>query len=135
MLPKFKLLEKKPNVVVLFILAALFGYAAVYIPGLVVAEKVYTAPLFPLVRTAVESISVISVLLLFLIGAFLGVLDPDRPLLLGFATMTAFPVLAIIEKTVDITSHTHFPLEFLYYVLVALAAVGGAYTGRELKKK
>ncbi|MCH7849012.1 MAG: hypothetical protein IIB53_11680 [Planctomycetes bacterium] len=79
----------------------------------------------------------LTLILLFASGIMLGLIfciNPLHPLVLGFATMAAFPVLAFVEMAQNPYSHNLFPIEFAMYGLVSLFAVGGAYAGRALRQ-
>jgi len=125
---------EKLSTVYLFAFAMIIGFACVVLPGLLLADRVYDSPLYPRLYTAVHFTPLWAAYLLFFSGIFLGMVEPRRPIILGLGTITLFPILAVLEKMVDITSHRYFALEFVYYLLWGVAAVEGTYLGRELRR-
>src|SRR5688572_27238276 len=92
---------------VLVIAAATVGTASVLVPYVVMDgfESSYPAPLFPLLATAWEEIRLIpTVMLLLPACGILGYRNPQRWLLIGFATMLPFLAVAIIEMFMAPTS-------------------------------
>ncbi|HWL94554.1 MAG TPA: hypothetical protein VNT79_13610, partial [Phycisphaerae bacterium] len=94
----------------------------------------HDAPLFPLVRTAIEGLSALAFVFLFISGLILGALCPKHPVRLGLCTMAAFPLLAFAEMVTDSTSHNLWPIEFVMYGVMSLAAVCGAYIARSARR-
>lgn len=130
------ILDKKYNAFLLFTMTAFLGLAAIIIPPLVLSEKYYEAPLFPLVKTGIEKFSIFSMILLILCGMIPGILSPEREWLWGLATVFFLPFLAIAEMIVDPTSHTLWPIEFtLSYGFIALFGAIGAALGRPIKRR
>ena len=77
----------------------------------------------------------LTLILLFASGIMLGLIfsiKSHHPLIFGFATMAAFPVLAFADMAQNPYTHNLWPIEFVMYGLVSLLAVGGAYAGRAL---
>lgn len=114
------------------------GLASVCLP--VVILKLPPPPqggLFPFIFAGVEGMSLLTLILLFASGIILGLIFCSHtlhPLVFGFATMTAFPVLAIVEMAQDPFTHNLLPIEFVVYGFVSLFAVGGAYAGYTLRQ-
>ena len=118
-----------------FVCAALLGIGSVILPVWILSLRPYTTPLFPLIRTGVEGMSYITLILLFVSGLSLGLLGRGHPFLLGVATLVLLPLLAIAEIFASPTSHNLWPLEFAFYGLISLSAVLGAYIGRYVQSK
>jgi hypothetical protein len=115
-----------------WIVAAALGVIVVCLPFYGSPPHPMDAPLFPWVRTGVEKLGPINVVLLFISGGVVGALfgrHPWRAFLLGLATMTAFPFFAVAEMIVDPTSHNLWPIEFLIYFVLGLIAGAGALVG------
>ena len=110
--------------------AGLVGFLAVVIPGWLRAEISLAAPLFPWVVTSVQLLPPVSYVLLFFCGYTLARINPNHPWLLGLSTIWFFPVFAVMEKSLVITTHSYFALEFLFYLLLGLAGVAGSYAAR-----
>ena len=109
--------------------AVVMGLASVCLPVFVFNLPMYPAPLFPVVRTAVEELSWLALILLFASGLPLGSLSssPIQPLVFGVLTTVALPLLAVAEIIVAPRSHNLWPFEFLIYIILSLPAVVGAY--------
>ena len=110
--------------------AALLGLAAMLTPVLIHPGQAYNAPLFPLVRAAVERVSWSSAGLLLVAGLIVGCFGAGPPWQLGLATMALFPLSAIAEMFADGTSHNLWPLEFVMYGVLSVPAIVGACVGR-----
>jgi hypothetical protein len=41
--------------------------------------------------------------------------------------------MAMIEKATIVSSHPHYPIEFLYYLMLGAIAVAGAFLGRHYR--
>ena len=115
--------------------APLLGLGSVLLPVWILEKKILDAPLFPLIRTGVDAISTLSLLLLFGSGILLGLLGRANPVLSGLLTMALFPFFALAEVFADPTSHNLWPIEFLLYGLISLVAVLGACIGRFLQQR
>lgn len=116
------------------VVSAVLGFCSIGIPSVLRLEVLPSSGLLTFLTATPSNISKLSFCALFAAGVIVGLIDPKRPFLYGLSSMAIFPVLAIIEKTNDITTHAHFPLEFLYYMLLSTAAIGGALLGKEIKK-
>ena len=114
------------------------GLASVWLP--VVILELPPPPgggLFPFIFAGVEGMSLLTLILLFASGIMLGLIfcnHPLHPLVFGFATMAAFPALAIVEVAQDPFTHNLLPIEFAVYGFVSLFAVAGAYAGHALRQ-
>ena len=124
-----------PTALLSFVCAAFLGVSAVILPVWLLSLRRYTAPLFPLVRSGIEGISLLTLVFLFVSGLLLGFFGRGHPFLLGIATMALLPLLAIAEMVVEPTSHNVWPLEFMMYGFVSFSAVFGACIGRLVKSK
>jgi len=110
--------------------ASLLGLLAIVAPVWIHDLRRYTAPLFPLIRSGVEGMSLLTLVFLFCTGFLVGCFGVGHPLLLGIATVALLPILAIAEMCVSPTTHNLWPLEFMIYGLISLCAVAGAFAGR-----
>ena len=118
------------SIVLTLAAASLLGLLAIIAPVWVLDLRRYTAPLFPLIRSGVEGMSLLTLVFLFCAGFLVGCFGPGHPLLLGIATVALLPILAIAEMSVSSTTHNLWPLEFMIYGLISLCAVAGAFAGR-----
>jgi hypothetical protein len=113
--------------------ASLLGLLAIVAPVWILDLRRYTAPLFPLIRSGVEGMSLLTLVFLFCAGFLVGCFGVGHPLLLGMATVALLPILAIAEMSVSSTTHNLWPLEFIIYGVISLCAVAGAFAGRFAK--
>jgi hypothetical protein len=88
--------------------------------------KLPHAPLFPLIRAAVEGPHAASFAALAVVGLVAGLFARTRWYFLGAATMACFPVFAFAEMNADPTSHNLFPFEFVMYAIYSVPAILGA---------
>ena len=75
----------------------------------------YRAPLFPILRDAIESMGVPQLLFFVAAGALLGLASKSRAWLLAAAAVAVLPLVALAEMVVDPTSHNLIPLELVFY--------------------
>jgi hypothetical protein len=122
------------RVVIGNISAAALGFAVVVIPAALTAHRIYPAPLLPWVRAAIEEFSVVSAASFVAVGVLLGLMHPNRPVVLGVFMISAFPLIAVAEMVVDPTSHNLWPIEFIFYAVISALGIAGAYTGRMVRK-
>src|SRR6185295_1723993 len=102
--------------IVAFVMAPVLGLVAMVAPVLLwPPARHYDAPLFPLIRDAVEGVGLPQLLLLFAAGVVLGLVSTSRAWLLGIAAISALPLVAVAEMIQDPTSHNLFPIEFATY--------------------
>jgi hypothetical protein len=118
-----------------FVIACFLGVAGFIAPVPILHPRHYSAPLFPLLRTAVEGMSFLTILFLFCAGFLVGCFGRGHPLLLGLATVSLLPMFAIAEMIVSPTSHNLWPLEFAIYGFVSLSAIAGAFLGRFTQRR
>lgn len=123
-------------IVIVFILGAVLGLISIIIPPLwIVDVKVDQSPVFPMVWTGIEGMSLWTLFFLFSSGIFLGVIYPKRKILLGMSTMSLLPILAFIEMSVVPNSHNIWPIEFVIYGFCTIPGIVGAYIGAFIRKK
>jgi hypothetical protein len=128
-----KAMTERAPVMVAGIGAAALGLVAVVAPVFVLSRTEYPAPLFPWVRSGIEGFSLLSAFLLFASGVLLGFRIPKYPLFFGMCTMAAFPLIVFAEMAIDSKSHNLWPFEFLFYGVISLVAVAGAYVGKHMR--
>ncbi len=117
-----------------FAATSLLGLLAIVVPVWVLDLRRYTAPLFPLIRSGVEGMSLLTLVFLFCAGFLVGCFGVGHPILIGIATVALLPILAIAEMSISSTTHNLWPLEFIIYGAINLCAVAGAFAGRFAKR-
>jgi len=117
-----------------FAATSLLGLLAIVVPVWVLDLRRYTAPLFPLIRSGVEGISLLTLVFLFCAGFLVRCFGVGHPILIGIATVALLPILAIAEMSISSTTHNLWPLEFIIYGAISLCAVAGAFAGRFAKR-
>jgi len=117
-----------------FAATSLLGLLAIVVPVWVLDLRRYTAPLFPLIRSGVEGMSLLTLVFLFCAGFLVGCFGVGHPMLIGIATVALLPILAIAEMSISSTTHNLWPLEFIIYGAISLCAVAGAFAGRFAKR-
>ena len=115
--------------------AIILGLVSIIVPIFFLSVRAYDAPLFPWVRTAIENLGLVSLLLLIATGFFLGLISSVRFWLLGFLMIAAFPLLSILEGIVDPHSHRLFGLELFVYAVLGLIASISVFAGQKVKAK
>ena len=124
------------KILIVFAIGAALGIISIIVPPLCIVDvKVYESPLFPMVRTGIEGMSLWTLLFLFSSGIFLGVIYPKREILWGISTMSLLPLLAFIEMMKDPYSHNLWPIEFIMYGFMTIPGIIGAYIGAFIRKK
>src|SRR5436190_24042871 len=116
-------------------IAALLGLIAIVAPVWILDLRRYSAPLFPLIRSGVEGMSLLTLVFLFCAGFLVGCFGRGHPFLLGLATVSLLPIFAIAEMMVSSASHSLWPLEFAIYGFVSLSAIVGAFLGRFIRRR
>lgn len=112
-------------------ISALAGFAAFIAPIMRDPPRALPkAPLFPIVREAVEHVRPSSFVALAVVGLLAGLLGRTHWTLLGLATVALFPVCMIAKLVADSTSHNLFPLEFAMYAVFSIPAILAAGLGR-----
>ena len=113
-----------------FAATSLLGLLAIVVPVWVLDLRRYTAPLFPLIRSGVEGMSLLTLVFLFCAGFLVGCFGVGHPMLIGIATVALLPILAIAEMSISSTTHNLWPLEFIIYGAISLCAVAGRFAKR-----
>jgi hypothetical protein len=112
-------------------ITAIAGFAAFIAPIMLDPPNVLPkAPLFPIVREAVEHTRLSSFIALATVGLLAGLFARTHWALLGIATVALFPVCTIAELIADSTSHNLFPMEFVMYAAFSIPAIVAAGLGR-----
>lgn len=125
----------KTNGIWIYLLAPILGVISIVLPIFFFPDlKQYDSPLFSIIRTGIEGISIWSFGLLFLSGFGLKLLSKLSYWKIGLTTMAFFPIMVILEIIVDSTSHNMFPFEFILYAVYSVPAIIGAYIAKEIKK-
>jgi len=124
----------KTNVFWFYLLASILGVISIVLPTFFLTDlKEYDAPLFPIVRTGLEGISLWSFALLLLSGFGVQLLSQLPNWKIGLTTMALFPIMVLCEIMVDTSSHSIFPIEFILYALYTIPAMIGAYIAQKIK--
>lgn len=118
------------------IVAPLLGILAMILPVVLghPAQR-YDAPLFPIVRTAVEGVGFWQLLLLILVGVALGAVSNLRSLALGLTAVLLLPIVAVAEMFADPTSHNMWPFEFVFYGFYGCVVSAGAAAIHEYRRR
>lgn len=125
----------KTNVFWFYFLASILGVISIVLPTFFLTDlKHYDSPLFPLIRTGIEGISIWSFGILLLSGFGVKLLSNLSGWKIGLTTMAIFPIMAISEIFVDSSSHSMFPIEFIFYAAYTVPAIIGAYIAQGIQK-
>jgi hypothetical protein len=112
------------QVLVIATIAAVAGYLAVWIPWILAGSH----------KNMVDGMELISLLYLTLVGFGCGLAVPHRCWVAGLASMSLFPVMAIVGAVRDPTSHNLLGIEFVMYGFLTLPAIIGGALGRLIRK-
>lgn len=124
----------KNNKIFYYLLAGVLGIVSIVLPTLFMTDlRQYNAPLFPIIRTAIEGISTWSFGLLLFSGFCLKWFSNLSSWKIGFATLAFFPIMAVLEIFVDSSSHNMLPFEFILYAVYSIPAIAGAYLAKGIK--
>jgi hypothetical protein len=131
-------LDVTPRLVAVFasavVVIAVLGLACVLAPVVLSPPaRLRPAPLFPLLREAVEGMTSVPIALLAALGLLGGLFTRLPTPLIGPASIVGLPVASIAEMFVDPSSHNMFPLEFLVYFLMAVPVILTALIGRTVR--
>jgi hypothetical protein len=96
--------------------------------------KPYESPLFPLIRTGIEGMSIYSLSFLFLSGFIIKLLSKASFWKIGLMSMALFPLATFCEMIFDPTSHNMFPFEFIFYAIYTIPAIIGAAVSQVIKR-
>ena len=117
---------------ILFI-SSILGIISLILPTYFLTElKQYESPLFPIIATAVNGISIWAIILLVISGFSISLFSEIEGWKIGLSTMALFPIMSILEMIVDTSSHNLFPLEFIFYAVLAIPSIVGAYIAKGL---
>lgn len=114
----------------LLALVAAGGLLCVIVPALAFGAKPRDAPLFPLLRTAIEGLSWPALVLLCLLGLAGAMLMRLNVYAIALASIGVLPVVAITEMVMDTSTHNLIPFELMMYLFMAIPALLGALLGR-----
>ena len=81
----------------------------------------------------VDGMQLISLPYLLLVGFGCGLAVPHRFWVAGLASMSLFPVLAVVGMLRDSTSHNLLGMEFIIYGFLTLPALFGAAVGKVIR--
>ena len=117
---------------ILFI-SSILGIISLILPTYFLTElKQYESPLFPIIATAVNGISIWAIILLVISGFSISLFSEIEGWKIGLSTMALFPIMSILEMIVDTSSHNLFPLEFIFYAVLAIPSIVVAYIAKGL---
>ncbi len=126
-----------PRVTIVALIAmAAAGVISIVVPVLISPPKIWRSgeTFVPAIRTGIESFSTATAVLLVVSGVIGGAVTTCRPVLLGLATMSVFPILAFAEMVRWPTSHNLIPFELMMYAALTVPGVVGAFIGRGMKR-
>jgi len=118
-----------------YVSAIVIGLMAIVIPTFVLDLKGSTHPYYPFIIDGIDGYSPLTILLLIIGGCVLGIYNPGRSWLAGFATMAAFPVITFIDVAHGWEQHQLWPFEMLMYGILAIPSVIGAVLGSRLRRR
>lgn len=109
------------------LLIAVAGIGAFVVPtALSPASSRVSAPLFPLLRTAIEHMTWQPLVALGFIGLLAGAFTRLPVVVIALSSVALLPVAMFAEIFADPTSHNLFPFELVYDAILALPALIGA---------
>ena len=111
------------QLLVIAMIAAVAGYLAVWIPWMLAGSP----------KNMVDGMRPISLLYLTLVGFGCALAVPHRFWVAGLASMSLFPVMAIIGTLRDSTSHNLLGVEFVMYGFLTLPAIFGGALGKVIR--
>jgi hypothetical protein len=125
---------KVKNVFALIAISIL-GMLSIILPVFILPDlKPYESPLFPLLRTGIEGMSIYSLSFLFLSGFIVKLFSNIPFWKIGLMSMVLFPLAAICEMIFDSSSHNMFPIEFIFYAIYTIPAIIGAAVSQVIKR-
>ena len=120
--------------IISFVTIAILGMSSIVLPVFFLDDlKHYDSPLFPLIRTGIEGISIYSLGFLIFSGFIVKLFSDVASSKIGLMSMILFPLAAICEMIADSSSHNMFPIEFIFYGFYTIPAIIGAYTCQLIK--
>ena len=124
----------KTKRIISFVSIAILAMSSIVLPVFFLDDlKQYDSPLFPLIRTGIEGISKYSLGSLIFSGFIVKLFSDESSWKIGLMSMALFPLAAICEMIVDLSSHNMFPIEFIFYGFYTIPAIIGAYTSQLIK--
>jgi len=116
------------------IVVSILGMLSIILPVFILGDlKHYDSPLFPIIRTGIEGISIYSLSFLFLSGFIVKLFSNVPSWEIGLMSMVLFPLAAICEMIADSSSHNLFPIEFIFYGIYTIPAIIGAYLSQGIQ--
>ena len=113
---------------------AILGMMSIILPVFINPDiKQYESPLFPLIRTGIEGISMYSFIFLFFSGAIVNYFSDLSFWKIGLMSMALFPIATFCEMIADPSSHNMFPIEFIFYGIYTIPAITGAFFSQKIK--
>lgn len=113
---------------------SILGMASIILPVFILADlKPYESPLFPLIKTGIEGISIYSLSFLFVSGFIVKLFSNIPFWKIGLMSMVLFPLATLCEMIVDSSSHNMFPFEFIFYAIYTIPAMIGAGASQAIK--
>ena len=124
----------KTKRIISIVTIAILGMSSIVLPVFFLDDlKHYDSPLFPLIRTGIEGISMYSLSFLIFSGFIVKLFSDVPSWKIGLMSMILFPLAAICEMIADSSSHNMFPIEFIFYGFCTIPAIIGAYTSQLIK--
>ena len=111
------------KVLVSAIIAAIAGYLAVWLPWKFAGSH----------KNMIDGMELISLSYLMLVGFGCALAVPHRFWIAGLASMSLFPVMAIVGVVLDPTSHNLLGIELIMYVFLTIPVLGGGAIGKLIR--
>lgn len=111
------------QLVAVSLVPAVGGYLAVWMPWVHAGSP----------KNLVDGMQPVSLLYLALLGFACGLAVPRRFWIAGLASMSLFPVMAIVGAVRDPTSHDLLGMEFVIYGFLTLPAIFGGALGKVIR--
>jgi hypothetical protein len=111
------------QLLVVAIVASGAGYLSFWIPWVLAGSH----------KNMLDGMQPISLLYLVLVGFGCGLAVPRRIWVAGLASMSLFPVMAIVGAVRDPTSHNLLGMEFVIYGFLTLPAILGGALGKMIR--
>jgi uncharacterized membrane protein len=105
------------------IIAAVAGYLAVWLPWKLAGSH----------NNMVDGMELISLLYLMLVGFGCALAVPHRFWIAGLASMSLFPVMAIVGAVLDPTTHNLLGIELIMYVFLTIPVLLGGAIGKLIR--
>lgn len=133
--PRQAAVNPRATIVALIAMASA-GVVSVVVPVLISPPKIWRSgeTFVPALRTGIENFSITTAVLLVVSGMIGGAVTTSRPVWLGLATMSVFPILAFAEMIRWPTSHNLIPFELVMYAALTIPGIVGALVGRGMRR-